>query len=578
MDRANRRLATSDVTIANLTKDRDAAHQQLANAYINSEGLKSEGQAVRDQIDAIKRQFAQLTREHEAQIVRLTAQEFELRTKIERRERAVHEMGALARELWETRKAFTASRGPATAGVIENGTSEFRRSPSKARTDTERPRDVAQSQLERLSNTGISRLPSQQKSQEDLTSPRKPTQRSATRRAADDQVTAPLSERNATIDIQLPSIRDKAELALDGTFLSFLDGDEIPKLRQIVDEEKALAEKAGVTMPNKHLQAGGPATKTSLNSALPRKSSLKRVQQDHNEITERSDHTAAMSKRRSDETRDGTRELPHAANSDRPAVSFSREREDTQLSTASRNSQRPRRSGSGLSSDMTSAFILPDITLTDSGTTRNATRNVVVAKQRTTITRPTPVSDRMPLALSGEDEPTMRPAQSPGLALASVLKGLEEEIAQLRVKLVEQETLYNQHDPSLSKSKRKIVYARIQKLMAAIDLRADQIYALYDVLEGQKEKGQLMTEEEVEVTLQNIGVAPVIGTWTSRRVSQQESKSGNQGKNDDIDGHSGTESEAEEHNVGEDDELPWEGFEPTITRTLESLRGLRVRA
>ena len=74
------------------------------------------------------------------------------------------------------------------------------------------------------------------------------------------------------------------------------------------------------------------------------------------------------------------------------------------------------------------------------------------------------------------------------------------------MQLSQQEALYNQHDPALSKHKRKIVYARIQKLLVAIEARMDQIYALYDVLEGQKTSGQMMKEEEVEVTLQNLGI------------------------------------------------------------------------
>jgi len=142
-----------------------------------------------------------------------------------------------------------------------------------------------------------------------------------------------------------------------------------------------------------------------------------------------------------------------------------------------------------------------------------------------------------------------------------VLRGLEDELKQLRIQLAEQENLYNQHDPSLSKRQRKIVYARIQRSLPMIDARADQIYALYDVLEGQKDKGQMMQEEEVEITLQHIGIDPA----AARAASGQTGKSTTLVDDSDVD--------LEE----DEDELPWEGIETTQTQTLPSLRGLRVR-
>jgi len=82
-----------------------------------------------------------------------------------------------------------------------------------------------------------------------------------------------------------------------------------------------------------------------------------------------------------------------------------------------------------------------------------------------------------------------------------VLKGFEDEVSVLRTQLAEHYAIYHQHDPSLSKRKRKAVHEGILALLAAIERRSDEIYALYDVLEGQKESGQLMLEGEVEVTL-----------------------------------------------------------------------------
>ncbi|KAI9743623.1 MAG: hypothetical protein M1818_002939 [Claussenomyces sp. TS43310] len=158
-------------------------------------------------------------------------------------------------------------------------------------------------------------------------------------------------------------------------------------------------------------------------------------------------------------------------------------------------------------------------------------------KQITRIDKPVPVSERMPTALPHEDEPTMRPMVAPGLALATVMKGLQDELAHLKLQLALHQTVYNRHDPSLSMRKRKAVKAKVDRLLKAVDMKADQIYALYDVLEGQKQSGQVLTEEEVEVTLQSIGV-----TFETEKTAEKAS---------------------EEDDRNSDLELPWEGIEET---------------
>jgi len=144
----------------------------------------------------------------------------------------------------------------------------------------------------------------------------------------------------------------------------------------------------------------------------------------------------------------------------------------------------------------------------------------------------------------------MRPSVAPALALATVMKGLEDELAHLKIELAQYQAIYNKHDASLSMRKRKAVKSRIERLLKAIDIKADQIYALYDVLEGQKESGQELSEKEVEVTLMDIGI--------------------------DIDNlrKEKPEKEPEDQDSGEDSELdlPWEGIEDTIGSTSVSGR------
>jgi hypothetical protein len=231
--------------------------------------------------------------------------------------------------------------------------------------------------------------------------------------------------------------------------------------------------------------------------------------------------------------------------------------------------------------DMTSAFILPDITLHHADVAENLTRlsqaaqkaldsatqhdgkNCTVCKrcipgesqcdhthETVKIPRPVPVSERMPEPSVYNEEPTLRPAQSPGVALATVLKALEDELSHLKMQLVTYQGAYNKLDVSLSKRQRKSLAAKIEKLLKDIDLKADQIYALYDVLEGQKQNGNEMTEQEMEVTLQSIGI-DTGATTRAADVTATTDKSSHKNNDTDL----------------EDEELPWEGIESTMDVT-----------
>lgn len=229
--------------------------------------------------------------------------------------------------------------------------------------------------------------------------------------------------------------------------------------------------------------------------------------------------------------------------------------------------------------EMTSAFILPDITIhgnfhgaehkalsasarkvldnlcqhdghnctvcsrVASFETENASTKIDT-KKSIRIEKPVPVSDRMPVTGPYEDEPTMRPLVSSGLALATVMKGLQDELAHLKMQLTQYQSMYNKHDMSLGMRKRKAIKAKIENLLKAIDAKADQIYGLYDVLEGQKQSGQELSEEEVEITLQTIGVD----------VDALKENITRDGDNLSEDGESGDDSELD---------LPWEGIEDT---------------
>jgi len=209
-----------------------------------------------------------------------------------------------------------------------------------------------------------------------------------------------------------------------------------------------------------------------------------------------------------------------------------------------------------VSEDMTSAFIIPDIsrleeergsrperaepkaksaakttserpiTVETSGSathtlcehrTRNCTvcsrvishGDVIQTRTHVPIERPVPVSDRVTVTQGQyEDEPTMRPSTDPGLALATVIKGLQDEHLHLQLRHSVVSDQYKKHDVSKGARQRKALLEEMKKLTTAIEVKADQIYNLFNVLEGQKAAGQLMTDQEVEVTLLNVGLDP----------------------------------------------------------------------
>ena len=245
--------------------------------------------------------------------------------------------------------------------------------------------------------------------------------------------------------------------------------------------------------------------------------------------------------------------------------------------------------------NMTSAFIVPDITIrtpgVDSqpvpeltkeaqdvldGLAKHDGQNCTVCKRAIsysehhehcttgrepiTIPRPIPVSERMPKSSPYEEEPTVRPAQAPGLALAIVMKGLEDELAHLKIELAQYQALYNGHDPALSKRRRKSVYCKIEALLKAIEVKADQVYALYDVLEGQKQDGH-------EISLQSVGINTAgLHLRGGGADAEQEKEKGTPSQRQpwdlDSDGESG-------------DDLPWEGIEATVETMKSGFAGRR---
>lgn len=519
-------MSVSEITIRNLTQDRDAAHEQLAAAYLNSEELKHESDELLQELENVKAELVRVTKSNERTMERLTQRETELRLKIARREKAVNEMGALAKELWSTRNALAASNQDVT---VEDSKETVQRTASakSATTASLKSKPIGH---ERWHSTATL----QENSNAD----------------------ANISDVESTTDLKIDRNIERrsrfeveVDLTKDSAYLTFMEGDEVSKLRRILEEDKAkLAKVSGSESHTARPQSAAVKAKTT---TVPRKSSLKSMDtKPRNQRVQYEEEEKSESESQNQEDL----EQPLAEN------------RETQHSQISQPSERRRRSAATSQADMTSAYIVPDITLHSlstinikpSGSTNMAAESFT--KQTMLVTRPIPVSDRMPVALPGDEDPTVRPAQSPAIALAIVLKGLEDELIPLRAQLVAHETLYHQHDPSLGKRQRKAVFENMQRLMAAIELRSDQIYALYDVLEGQKARGDVMAEDEVEVTLQDIGV-DVKGAirWTSTSVSTQMAGRKNVGRMSDYYNPNTTNGQDQESDE-DDDELPWQAF------------------
>ena len=197
------------------------------------------------------------------------------------------------------------------------------------------------------------------------------------------------------------------------------------------------------------------------------------------------------------------------------------------------NTSRPRHRAATTNEAMTSAFIVPDLTFggpeKQDGGVRESSKEVVHTsdphdghncavcqriweeakmsspakaelagkKKSVSVRRPVPASSRVDL---GEDH-TIRPSQAPSIALALSIKKLEDELNGLKIKLSKQQTRYNNSNPSISRRERLQCGKKIETLLQACEHKADLIYSLYDVLEGQKATGTEMTQEEVEVTV-----------------------------------------------------------------------------
>ncbi|KAL5333560.1 hypothetical protein BJX70DRAFT_403459 [Aspergillus crustosus] len=555
VDLLERKSDIQEAALKKLNRERDMAVSQLGVAYLESQDLKSENETLRQELSELKAQFGKFltagskAQEDTAQSEQITASD-----------------ASTEESQTDTRRSTTKD---ATSRSTRSKSRSGRKEDSRSRVSNQVDREISRLEKERAEEALFSiELPRVRES----TSAKKDK---VSRRTASSQSRKPSSgkrvKRVVLEEVEITEPIDttaeatgntrKSGTEQDLTLLSFIDEREIAQLRKTLEEER-LARKRRQSNPAPEPTTGETENLTRL-SALkppPRKSSLKETKVPVRSTSALGDVTATSK--------------VSVTDGENLSIPVERPRRHSDHSATPVAQRRRRR----IAEEMTSAFILPDITLRHADLAENLTKlpeatqraldrvtqhngkNCTVCKQSVPdgcehtsdvkIPKPVPVSERMPEPSVYNEEPTMRPAQSPALALATVLKALEDELSHLRIQLVSYQGAYNKLDASISKRQRKTLAEKIEKLLKDIDMKADQIYALYDVLEGQRQRGQEMTEQEMEVTLQSIGIEA-----NPNRLAEVTGTTDKSSRKD------GTEYDDDES------ELPWEGIESTTEVT-----------
>ncbi|KAG8533216.1 uncharacterized protein KY384_001999 [Bacidia gigantensis] len=535
VDASNRRATTAETILNNITRERDSTVNQLSVAFVTIERLKAENQNLREGNQALKSLASQAEQAYGDDIHKDTSKVTTSKHRAIEPRRTAKEAPLSNLEQPPPFAARVSSEGPKTSRVeISNKCDDY-----------------------------------DDNSLFDLT----PRQNLQTR-PADAQGSkgylqqakhrAPLANQQASTNLVISDSFGKGEIgkeSRDLTNLTSIDAKEIENLRRTIEHERLE-------------QKGHLATKHA-SKAQDAISKQKLPVESHTQLARNMLPQKSAMKSHTETTKSVPRQYQNLAKEN--TTDHSRRHSET--SVLSTKSRRRRLNAE----NMTSAFILPDITISKPNTCHEDTnltntlpeatvneskhepQNCNVCKhdqhhdhgrRKATIIvpKPIPVSERMPEPNEGDQ--TLRPAQTPALALATVLKGLYDEMAHLKMTLGKYQMLFDSHDPSLSRRKRKAIQSKIESLLQTIDLKADQFYALYDVLEGQKGDGQELSEEQVEVTLQSIGIGHTGaqiqggGSEVQHKVGMSERQPWDLGSED-----------------GSEEEMPWEGIESTIETT-----------
>ncbi|OKL56376.1 hypothetical protein UA08_08269 [Talaromyces atroroseus] len=563
LDIADRKIQVHESALKSLAQERDSAVTQLGVAYLNTQDTHKENEKLKNENTELKSQITKLS----TLVRQLAGNDTTTQSLPKTQQHTEHSTISTDNNDGYTQRTSGSTRARGQSKEQNNST-----------------RDDPQSRVLSMVEREVSRMEKERQDEElfslNLSRPATGNQESATRSTAHfrsgeterrklpntgkQRIKRVIVEEADTTELFNEDVRDNVKNQTgadkDFTVLSFIDDREIAKLRRRLEAERAARKQHQLTITRE--QSVNASTAKRVASDPPRKSSLKEPK------TQAARPSSALG------------ENPTTNNGDEGDCEDSvagRRRRHSDYSVSSQTRRKK------TIPELTSAFILPDITLRYPETTNREParlsesaqkvldsvaghdgRNCTVCKrllpegvthkheedhrQTISIPKPVPVSKRMPEPSIHNEDPTLRPSCPPAVALATVLKGLEDELSHLKMQLAVAQSSFSKHDASLGKRQRKSLSNKIEKLLKEIDTKADQIYALYDVLEGQKQDGHEMTEKEMEVTLQSIGIdvhgAGKLIDATDESFPVQV---------DNIDDY--------------DDELPWEGFESTADIT-----------
>ena len=583
LDRSERKVSVTEIAVKRITKERDELVTQIGVAYYNNEELKIENEGLksseekllkendelRDEVDGLRKENQDLR-----VLIRQTQASYEDETRRQRskvEKRAVRSASEVAPEVLDQgpvrQQERVRTKGQRTrtqqsedveetrrSGVLDEVTSddlairiaeEVRKHRQEATTAAKGKGSINDQRTTRQSQTtnarDRSRSKSQSRQQQSATSADRSASGSKRTTTAATLAAADASDAESTTQLDFNLTRNKAnykraslptpvraaaagqvreEDSRDLTLLSWMDVNEVYKLRKKIEEEHRAKHLGAARAMSAPTERDGLTQQSAQGALGARKSSLKDMtgaagsengtgRFNLDDFARIAKSVRVQSPHTSDESiHPGQQQTQH-------------ETQTGDISISSNTSRRRRRAASA--EGMTSAFILPDITLhsaANSQTVPNHDAGNCTAcppnGKDITIPTPIPVTDRL-ADVADVTNATIRPSQPPPRALAKVIKQLGDEISHMKIQLSVQQRLYHQHDPALSKRRRLDVKARMDHLTAEIERRSDQLYALYDVLEGQKQAAAAegtgnpahMDEQEVEETLESLGIDPV---------------------------------------------------------------------
>ncbi|KAI9729584.1 MAG: hypothetical protein M1834_006780 [Cirrosporium novae-zelandiae] len=586
LESASRKAAVSESLVQRLTKERDSYVQQLGATFTENEELQIENEELREEIQRLKDILSQTVSQKRSSRARANTQPEEVTSRSEAPTRSFNKRKE-KRDTTEANRDTTQTRNTESQDNVDQVTDGIR---SNTKSSKSNQASSKEGKKRRFRKVIVEEIYSSDESDPEPT-------KDGTKTRAKEQVSK-VCHYEKPVEGPIP-IDDAQNL----TNISNIEDVFISQIQRRIEEERrnrrgdsrSKSENATKEITREITENTTKSKRAA--KAMPKAGILRNRSRTRNE---KRSQMVDM-----DDSSDGgfVDQIGATINEDEmndhtEMTSGNKRQNHTQDSVVS-NARRRRHAAA----EMTSAFLLPDLTMkVPSGTdelpefsprvqhvldtllpkhdTDNCTvcKNLVPHKdckskdateKSINLPRLVPVSERMPEPGPYEEEPTIRPSQPPTDALESVLKSLQDELSHLRIKKAAKDVEYHKLDVSLGWRRRKAMEEELYKLIKAIEGKSDQIYRLYDVLEGLKKSGREINDEEVDNTLENIGIDParMRGLHSNIETGRGEASKGRGIRSLPADVRDKAFLDAALAGLDQDDDLPWDGIEDTIETT-----------